>query len=150
MMFKQAMVALLHAGLFSCMGIVIPITPIPIPTPFPIGPIAIDPPIIIDPFPIPLPCNDVALWSPTKLRNTKDGYSAVSLPTADADGGSSLPDLPYWLWDDREDGDGCVHWAYTDGDCSMSAQNDVACGRRMSLFVYLVDAGNGGTWPLWD
>lgn len=68
-MFKQTMAALLHAGLwvahasvypfghpsncFSCMGIVIPITPLPLPTPFPIGPIAIDPPIIIDPFPFP-------------------------------------------------------------------------------------------------
>lgn len=39
---------------FSCMGIVIPITPFPIPTPFPIGPIAIDPPIVIDPFPFPI------------------------------------------------------------------------------------------------
>ncbi|PTB38365.1 uncharacterized protein TrAFT101_011529 [Trichoderma asperellum] len=51
MMFKQATAAFLHASL--CMGIVIPITPLPTPTPFPIGPIGIDPPIAIDPFPIP-------------------------------------------------------------------------------------------------
>ncbi|KAL6890945.1 hypothetical protein GGI43DRAFT_415196 [Trichoderma evansii] len=52
-MFKQAMAALLHAGL--CMGIVIPITPFPIATPFPIGPIAIDPfPFPpVDPLPLP-------------------------------------------------------------------------------------------------
>ncbi|KAL7895161.1 hypothetical protein HDV63DRAFT_132720 [Trichoderma sp. SZMC 28014] len=56
MMLKQAMAALLHAGL--CMGIVIPTTPLPLPTPF-TGPIAVDPPIIIKPYPTGCPTHTI-------------------------------------------------------------------------------------------
>ncbi|KAL7921473.1 hypothetical protein ACQKWADRAFT_295170 [Trichoderma austrokoningii] len=49
-----------RSNCFSCMSIVIPITPIPLPTPFTISPIAIDPfPSPVEPYPTGCPTHTI-------------------------------------------------------------------------------------------
>lgn len=87
----------------------------------------------------------------------------MSLSNPYADGGGSLPDLPYWLSDYLEDGDGSMRWRFannftdnfTNGNCSINAKTMRLVGGwsggYLSLFVYLaVDVVHGGTWLLWD
>lgn len=74
----------------------------------------------------------------------------MSLSIADANGGGSLPDLPNRLWDDCEDSDGCMYWDCTNANCSVNAQNDAACGRSLSVFVYpgMLEMVELGRWAI--